>query len=231
MSTNASTSHTMSRHTAGLTNDHEMRNPQGGIYTPEFASFNPSQPGDSFISAAVLPHHQVQTHIGFTYPVVPRIPEYPAQYPWHGGSGYNTPTDLEHWDFVTRRQPGIVPQDDSHQAGTLQENVPWNSFVIPAAVASSTRTADSQIEGYADRPVIQSNPCGPFGRQSSRDTNLRCGWTDCTARSTFNRWEDLSRHIKTIHVFPASYVCRFCDRTFNRKDNLVEHQLRTHRSQ
>ncbi|RAH53704.1 hypothetical protein BO85DRAFT_480905 [Aspergillus piperis CBS 112811] len=149
MSTNASTSHTMSRHTAGLTNDHEKRNPQGGIYTPEFASFNPSQPCDSFISAAVLPHHQVQTHISPTYPVIPRIPELPAQYPWYGGSGYNAPTDLEHWDFVTRLQPGIVPQNDCHQPGTLQENVPWNSFVIPTAMSSSTGKADGQVEGLS----------------------------------------------------------------------------------
>ncbi|PYI09408.1 hypothetical protein BO78DRAFT_38564 [Aspergillus sclerotiicarbonarius CBS 121057] len=65
-------------------------------------------------------------------------------------------------------------------------------------------------------------------RQASHD--LRCQWKDCTTRPTFNRWEDLSRHIKTIHVFPHSYVCPVigCGRLFNRKDNLEEHMSRHH---
>ncbi|GFN13684.1 uncharacterized protein AtWU_03483 [Aspergillus tubingensis] len=208
MSAHLNSSHTATRQTARPTDNNGKRTIETIPCAPNSTSFNIAPSGDLLNQAALPPHHQAQAYIDPRYLNGGRFLDLPCQYPWNAESEYNMPTAVENWEFVTAVQPGIAPRNQHYQAGTRQEAIPWNNFSVPGVMTPLNRPDNSPVEG---------------------NTPLRCGWVDCTARSTFNRWADLSRHIKTIHVFPASHVCEVCDHTFNRKDNLVEHQLRTHR--
>lgn len=59
--------------------------------------------------------------------------------------------------------------------------------------------------------------------------SFECHWIDCNHRGAFSGESVLMRHIKTQHVNPRSIDCPSCGKSFNRKDNMMEHLGRAHR--
>ncbi|CAK46113.1 hypothetical protein M747DRAFT_373462 [Aspergillus niger ATCC 13496] len=56
---------------------------------------------------------------------------------------------------------------------------------------------------------------------------LRCKWEGCTYSRSFNRREELLRHVRNLHVSPRSYPCETCGRRFNQSYNRAVH-MRVH---
>ncbi|PYH92663.1 hypothetical protein BO71DRAFT_18626 [Aspergillus ellipticus CBS 707.79] len=65
-------------------------------------------------------------------------------------------------------------------------------------------------------------------RNGVSEKTLQCGWVGCSYKRPFNRPADLMRHVKYTHISRQTFECRDCGHSFNRKDNLREHQLRRH---
>jgi len=76
-------------------------------------------------------------------------------------------------------------------------------------------------------PTITSYDIGKFDLVDTIQRHF-CHYGDCF--KSYARYGDLTRHIKTIHEAPSSYLCHFdrCPRSINgqgfaRKDKLVDH--------
>ncbi|PYI19598.1 hypothetical protein BO99DRAFT_137642 [Aspergillus violaceofuscus CBS 115571] len=101
---------------------------------------------------------------------------------------------------------------------------------------SSANVPSSQLSGtdvVSPRSKNAGRPDTAAERRNStvsRTSTLQCDWRGCDTHPTFNRAADLWRHIKHLHLSPASHVCWIdgCGRSFNRPDNLTEHALRVH---
>ncbi|PWY95567.1 hypothetical protein BO94DRAFT_130073 [Aspergillus sclerotioniger CBS 115572] len=87
----------------------------------------------------------------------------------------------------------------------------------------------AQLPSTNDSGLIRNQ--GSSNRDQNRHQRLdsfRCGWSGCHYDRPFRRKVDLMRHIEGQHVSPSSYRCAWCQRTFNRRDNLGEHRRRVH---
>ncbi|KAL4914425.1 hypothetical protein BDW62DRAFT_190313 [Aspergillus aurantiobrunneus] len=85
-------------------------------------------------------------------------------------------------------------------------------------------TGHSPAESYPiqEQPPIEDT--GAHGPSFART----CEWKGCESTRKFKRPHDLERHVKTQHIFPGSYKCPECPKTFNRRDNCEEHRRRRH---
>ncbi|KAJ5746627.1 hypothetical protein N7520_011809 [Penicillium odoratum] len=66
-------------------------------------------------------------------------------------------------------------------------------------------------------------------RNDTKETtnHLKCKWENCL-KPPFRSKGSLMRHIDTQHIAPLSFKCSACNRSYNRKDNLKDHQRRAH---
>ncbi|CAG8906600.1 unnamed protein product [Penicillium egyptiacum] len=79
----------------------------------------------------------------------------------------------------------------------------------------------NHVEMSHINPQLQAN------QQSGHIGGLKCSWKECT--SAFSTKGSLARHIRWLHVNPSSFLCPFCDKCFNREDNLEDHLSKYHR--
>ncbi|KAL2835417.1 hypothetical protein BJY01DRAFT_223687 [Aspergillus pseudoustus] len=73
-------------------------------------------------------------------------------------------------------------------------------------------------------------PLSPLHAVQNR--SFECKWRGCKSSRPFRRETDLIRHLRTIHISPAAFVCPegSCGKPFGRRDHLMEHLKRRHRS-
>ncbi|PYI09416.1 hypothetical protein BO78DRAFT_38605 [Aspergillus sclerotiicarbonarius CBS 121057] len=122
---------------------------------------------------------------------------------------------------ITAHGPSRYDGDffDTHPSASFQDA----QIAVPGS---------SSIEEFF--PPSSANPgyisSGPRFESRKNQPKLRCEWKDCVYKNVFNRPADLIRHLKTMHVTPHSFRCDIqgCNKTFSRKDNLMEHKLRVH---
>ncbi|KAA8644000.1 uncharacterized protein ATNIH1004_008196 [Aspergillus tanneri] len=69
----------------------------------------------------------------------------------------------------------------------------------------------------------------PSSQEPSKMKGLMCRWAGCVYDKPFNRYEDLWRHIKDLHL-PLSYKCGVngCSLVCSRKDKLKRHIVKCH---
>ncbi|RDK42308.1 hypothetical protein M752DRAFT_276276 [Aspergillus phoenicis ATCC 13157] len=80
----------------------------------------------------------------------------------------------------------------------------------------------------AGPPALNYGTYGGYSLGGQNRATLRCKWEGCAYSGTFNRREDLLRHVRNLHVTPQSYLCEICGRRFNQSYNRAVH-MRVHR--
>ncbi|KAL2785401.1 hypothetical protein BJX66DRAFT_314911 [Aspergillus keveii] len=96
----------------------------------------------------------------------------------------------------------------------------------------STSNSTSYTGEVADLPMNTTPIDGRtllHGPSQSRSA-FRCQWAGCRSFRQFHRVGDLIRHLRTIHISPAAFVCPHCEcgKSFGRRDHLTEHVKRRH---
>ncbi|PWY69644.1 hypothetical protein BO94DRAFT_294715 [Aspergillus sclerotioniger CBS 115572] len=163
-----------------------------------------------------VPAHHLENILSSRYPQ----PDLAMHYPVHTtGLGY--PGNASAFN-PPQQGPFLGPAEYINTTVPILESNPSNVVALHGDYTHGIPSGPGIIPSFQNRQALIVE----IPREETHD--LRCGWKDCPTKSPFSRWEDLSRHIKTIHVFPQFYVCPFCDKSFNRKDNLHEHMSRPH---
>nr|KMM68468.1 hypothetical protein CPAG_04795 [Coccidioides posadasii RMSCC 3488] len=90
--------------------------------------------------------------------------------------------------------------------------------------------SSASINTLSSKRVPHTEDVQQRGHGKSCNGTFTCGWNGCKYKGTFQRTEDLIRHVRSIHVQANSYPCPVegCHRPFNRKDNLDMHIRRRH---
>ncbi|KAJ5357581.1 hypothetical protein N7541_004739, partial [Penicillium brevicompactum] len=117
---------------------------------------------------------------------------------------------------------GTIPFGPQSTLGPTNTSFPitWIPQASYSCDASSEFIQANDTRGHLQLP-------GPSRR--SRRNHFQCLWRGCNYPGVFSRKGVLMRHIETQHVDPHSFDCHKCDRTFSRKDNMMEHIGRVHK--
>ncbi|OQE16328.1 hypothetical protein PENFLA_c028G05869 [Penicillium flavigenum] len=127
---------------------------------------------------------------------------------------------------------GSPPEDDASAVDTPSLDLHDGMSDITSTIAS---TADEEKgpATIADDSLQRPTSYGKVstGVKSRRGSPLKCKWKHCEYSGGFSQMGALLRHIKTKHISPGLYECpqEECQKSFNRKDNLVAHIRNVHR--
>ncbi|KAJ0419579.1 hypothetical protein BJY00DRAFT_154381 [Aspergillus carlsbadensis] len=110
-------------------------------------------------------------------------------------------------------------------------------FSPPERVLQADERSTSTSTSYTSEIINQPTNTTPtrsgrpvLGAKSQRPSVFRCKWAGCRSSRQFRREGDLVRHLRTIHISPAAFVCPYteCEKSFGRRDHLSEHVRRRH---
>ena len=134
------------------------------------------------------------------------------------------PTTPEHHIFPFRSRPAQLSPDRSGQRATIG----YIDNVEKSNPATSTRATNPRPQGTRrqSRPKSNKKQTDKVNEKRKRACFL-CPHPDCAGKRSFARREHLARHVKAKHE-EQSYRC-WCQKAFNRKDNLIQHCRRVHR--
>ncbi|KAE8313059.1 hypothetical protein BDV41DRAFT_269356 [Aspergillus transmontanensis] len=123
----------------------------------------------------------------------------------------------------------MSPSSQLIRCGDVSSNNPRTSSLEGDFAIEESTTPASDIDKSGKSHVI----CGHRGIPKSSVTRTglyRCEWRACKYPGVFSREAELMRHIRSKHVCPGLYKCPEENRrrSFNRKDNMMEHLRRKH---
>ncbi|PWY69665.1 hypothetical protein BO94DRAFT_539996 [Aspergillus sclerotioniger CBS 115572] len=97
----------------------------------------------------------------------------------------------------------------------------------PVAVPQMQVPFEGGLVSQVHSPSINYTPHHTFNAApTTRPALYLCRWLTCT--ETFQRHGDLKRHVNTLHLARGSYICPYCGRICNRKDNMKNHLQNVH---
>ncbi|PKX88667.1 uncharacterized protein P174DRAFT_425695 [Aspergillus novofumigatus IBT 16806] len=114
---------------------------------------------------------------------------------------------------------GLTHRTDHHQSVIAAAQSPH-----PNDLASSDRGHPMAVPSKVTPPVT-SNGSRKRNRYPANADSLVCQWLGCTYKRSFNRKQDLLRHLKTQHIFRDIYICPVegCYKRHKRPDILKDH--------
>ncbi|KAF7175053.1 hypothetical protein CNMCM7691_005521 [Aspergillus felis] len=140
------------------------------------------------------------------------------QMPTFGPESYTSPNAMANsmggFSGRTDHHHSVVTAAHSSHLNGLAGGAPAHLMVEPA-------------EGKA---AVTSNETAKRIRSPVNEDGPKCEWKGCKYKRSFNRKEDLLRHVRTVHIFPGLHICpiKGCYKRCNREDNLKEHINRCH---
>ncbi|PYH83336.1 hypothetical protein BO82DRAFT_400727 [Aspergillus uvarum CBS 121591] len=140
-----------------------------------------------------------------------------------------TPTHID-LQLDGQQHPQISPTAHAGRSPQVRERARSIRSLRRQHYPSAVRVPGQQLPGAQDVSPRSRNTARPALAAEHRDSPVQCDWRGCGTRPTFKRTADLWRHIKSLHLWPGSYVCpdEGCRDRFNRDDNRHDHAMRMH---
>ncbi|KAJ5701223.1 hypothetical protein N7488_008771 [Penicillium malachiteum] len=122
-------------------------------------------------------------------------------------------------------KPGPDKDDESRKSTMLNGDIQSSQFGEFSMMHWQARVPPG--DKHESEPYISKIPKIP---DAARPTELRCYWEGCQYTGSFSSEGALVSHLKSLHISTASYKCPVsgCDKTFGRKDRLMDHQRIVH---